>query len=243
MRLRDLVDLVQRLDLGEPGRPRRPPRERLDLVRDALARGLQDPDFRLDCIERDLDAWREWESSGWSGSKPPIASVPGLGITVIMFFWPPGLVSPPHEHTSWTMSAVFHNRLEVMTFDWERALRARRLEQRSLFTAEPGRAGYIRDPAIHSPRNPFASGATSFHIYNADDGPVLASQVGPIDGLETYDMAPDGDAAPRRPASLFLGARESVLRLHAEAAQLSPCERTAGVVEEIERLRGAAPPG
>ena len=63
MRLRDLLELMERLDLGEPGKPRRPPRENLDEVGGALTRGLSDADFRLDCIEHDLPR-------GASGSAP-----------------------------------------------------------------------------------------------------------------------------------------------------------------------------
>jgi hypothetical protein len=234
MRLRDLLDLMERLDLGEPGTPRRPPRENLDALRDALARGLADADFRLDCIEHDLAAWREWERSGWRGLKPPIVRLPDRGLLVKMFYWRPGEVCPPHEHTSWTLSAVFHNRLEVMTYHWDRALTERRLERRSQFIAEPGRAGYIYDPAIHSPRNTFASGAISFHVYNTDDDPVLEKQVGPIEGLTTYD----GSAAmlPPRTPEFLLRVRQTVLRLHSEAAGLIPCARTQDVLEQIRRV-------
>jgi hypothetical protein len=231
MRLRDLLDRMERLDLGEPGRPRRPPRENLDVLKDALTRGLDDADFRLDCIEHDLAAWRQWQRRGWRGMKPPIVILPERGLFVMMFYWPPGEVCPPHEHTSWTMSAVFQNRLEVMTYHWDRALTERRLERRSLFAAEAGRVGYVYDPAIHSPRNPFASGAISFHIYNADDDPVLEKQVGPIEGLTTYDRSPD--SAPARPAELLLRVRQDVLRLHAESARRTSCARAAAVLDAI----------
>jgi hypothetical protein len=234
MRFQEIVDLMARLDLGEPGRPRRPRRENLVVLQDTLRRGLEDPDFRLDCIELDLDAWRAWERSGWSGMKPPIATIPELGFFIMMFYWPPGEVSPPHEHTSWTMSAVFHNRLEVATYDWERAATARRLETRNLFTAEVGKVGFILEPAIHSPRNTTAEGATSFHIYNADDGPVLEAQVGPIEGLASYGTSGE-EPLPPRPAALFLDARQRVLRAHAEAAERFPCGRSASVLEALHR--------
>jgi hypothetical protein len=232
MRLRDLIQLMERLDLGEPGAPRRPARENLEDLGKALTRALEDADFRLDCIEHDLAAWREWEASGWSGMKPPIATIPDLGFFVMMFFWPPGEVSPAHEHTSWTMSAVFHNRLQVMTYDWRRAVDERRLAQKNVFTAEPGRVGYIYDPAIHSPRNTTSTGTTSFHIYNSDDGPVLEKQVGPIEGLASYDKTSDDDV-PVRPSSLFVRVRQEVLRAHAEAALRFPSPRTLSILESI----------
>jgi hypothetical protein len=233
MRLRDLLELMERLDLGEPGQPRRPPRENLDAIKDALTRGLADADFRLDCIEHNLSAWREWERSGWRGMKPPIVTLPESGLIVTMFYWPPGEVCPAHEHTSWTMSAMFHNRLEVMTYHWDRALTHRRLERRSLFTAEPGRVGYIYDPAIHSPRNTFTSAAISFHIYNTDDDPVLEKQVGPVEGLTTYDGSRE---TPPRPPELFLRVRQDILRLHVEDARAMPCARTLDVLEAIHSI-------
>lgn len=240
MRFHDLLHLLEVLDLGEPGRPRRPRLETMRVLEGALARGLEDPDFRLDCIELDLAAWREWEASGWSGMKPPIATVPDLGFFVMMFFWPPGEVAPPHEHTSWTMSAVFHNRLEVMTYDWDRAVKTRRLERKNLFVAEAGKVGFIHEPAIHSPRNATTSGTTSFHIYNSDDGAVLEKQVGPIEGLDSYDKTA---AVPPRPPALFLRIRQSVYRAHAEAAQRFPSARAMTVLETLYRLGDLATRG
>ncbi len=242
MRLDDLMQLMTRLDLGEPGvRPRRPPREELDRLQDALAAGLAGPDFALDCIEADLRTWREWEASGWKGRKAPIGAIPELGITVVMFFWPPGEASQPHEHTSWTMSAVFHNRLEVTTFHWDRAVEARRLEKRNVFAAEVGRVGYVYDPCIHSPRNRSDGWATSIHIYNADDVAVLEKQVGPIEGLESAD----DDTADRarheaRPPAVFEYVRQCTYRVHADALRRFPSARTVEVLESLWRLGDAA---
>jgi len=235
MRVLELVELMEKLDLGEAGRPRRPPHENLRAIQEALARGLADPEFRLDCIERDLSVWAGWEASGWNGMKPAMIALPELGLFVRVFFWPPGQVSPPHEHTSWTMSAVFHNRLQVMTYHWDRAIAARRLEKRSRFWAESGRVGYIYDPAIHSPSNPGERGAISFHIYNADDGPVLERQVGPIEGLSASAKASDDPTLSARRPEVLRSARESLYRVHAEAALEFPCSRTMEVLEALYR--------
>ena len=237
MRLDDLTQLMARLDLGEPGvRPRRPPREELNRLRDALAAGLGDADFALDCVEADLRTWRAWETSGWKGRKAPIAAIPELGITVAMFFWPPGEVSQPHEHTSWTMSAVFHNRLEVTTFHWDRAVAARRLDKRNVFAAEVGRVGYVYDPAIHSPRNRSDSWATSIHIYNTDDVAVLEKQVGPIEGLESADDTADRARYESRPPAVFEYVRQCTYRVHAGALRRFPSARTVDVLESLWRL-------
>jgi hypothetical protein len=240
MKLGDLIELMERLDLGEPGQARRPPRENLDHLRDAVARGLDDPEFRLDCIQHDLDAWKRWEESGWTGMKPALRRMPDLGFFLMMFYWPPGEVSPPHEHTSWTMSSMFHHRLDVMTYDWNTAVTERKLVKRSLFTAVPGPVGYIYDPAIHSPRNTTDRGAVSFHIYNSDDGPILEKQHGPIEGLETYDKSSTTASPPPRPPSLFLRVRQEVLRCHAESAQRFPCAQTMAMLETLYGLGDAA---
>ena len=240
MRLDDLIQLMRRLDLGEPGKPRRPPRENLSELQTAFSRGLADPDFALDCIEQDLRAWSDWEASGWKGRKPPIAAIPELGISMMFFFWPPGEVSLPHEHVSWTMSSVFHNRLRVTTYHWDRAVQERRLEEKNVFSAEPGRVGYIYNPCIHSPRNASADWATSIHIYNADDLPVLEKQVGPIEGLEPADSTADAAIYEARPPEVFLRVRECTYRVHAEAAARFPAARTMRFLEQLHRLGDAS---
>jgi predicted metal-dependent enzyme (double-stranded beta helix superfamily) len=237
MRLDDLMQLMTRLRLGEPGvRPRRPAREQLDTVRDAFAAGVAGADFALDCVEADLRTWREWEASGWKGRKAPLAAIPELGITVVMFFWPPGEVSQPHEHTSWTLSTVFHNPLEVTTFEWNVAVKERRLERRNVFTAEVGRVGYVYDPAIHSPRNRSDSWATSIHIYNADDVAVLEKQVGPIEGLESADEDAARARYESRPPAVFEHVRQCTYRVHADALRRYPSARTVDVLESLWRL-------
>jgi hypothetical protein len=92
------------------------------------------------------------------------------------------------------------------------------------------RPGHSQYPAIHSPRNATGAGTTSFHIYNCDDGPVLHEQVGPIEGLASYEKSVD---PPARPPELFLRVRQDVLRAHIEAALRFPGPRTMGTLEAI----------
>jgi len=195
MRFEQLGELVRSLDLGEPGRTARPPRENVRAVQDALSASLAEEEFCLDCIELELDAaLATRRAPGALAAARPFHEIAGRGIFFRFYYWPPGKVAPPHEHTSWTVTAVFHNALTVTTYDWETAEKERRLEARSTFSAERGRAGHIYFESIHAPSNTTERLTASIHVFNANDRPVLAERVGEVPGL-----APDM-AARRWPA-------------------------------------------
>ena len=86
MLLSGLTNLMRELRLGPSREWTRPPRDKVRILQDAVARGLREREFTFDCIERDVRAWEEWKTSGWMGMKPPIATVDELGISVMLFF-------------------------------------------------------------------------------------------------------------------------------------------------------------
>ncbi|HEX3758945.1 MAG TPA: hypothetical protein VHW23_09575 [Kofleriaceae bacterium] len=192
MRFIELISLLRSLDVADQGaHGRRPPRDDVRTVQDALTAMLADEDFYLDCI--DLEAQT---TASETPERPfaPFCRVDDLDLQFRMFYWWPGKAAPPHEHTAWTVTAVLYNTLEVTTFDWDVAFRERRLQPRHCFTGVQGMAGHIYDRCIHRPANLTEKLSTSIHIFHAADQPRIEREVGPIAG-----MAPPTTAFLRGP--------------------------------------------
>jgi predicted metal-dependent enzyme (double-stranded beta helix superfamily) len=192
MRFSDLVSLLHSLDLADRGaHGRRPPREDVRSVQDALTAMLADEEFYLDCVELEAETTaRETPDRPFA----PFCRLDELDLQFRMFYWWPGKAAPPHEHTAWTVTAVFYNTLEVTTFDWDVAYREQRLQPRHRFTGVQGMAGHIFDRCIHRPANLTEKLSTSIHIFHAADQPRIEREVGPIAG-----MAPPNAAFLRGP--------------------------------------------
>jgi predicted metal-dependent enzyme (double-stranded beta helix superfamily) len=197
MRLTDLTDLIRSRDLDEGPGGRRPPRDNIRAVQNALSAGLADEDFYLDCVELELDAIQRRRSGELNAV---LCRVPDREINIRLYHWPAGKSARPHEHTKWTVTAVFFNSLQVTTYDWEVARRERRLQEKNVFRAEPGQAGHIFDRCIHSPANVTRKPAASIHIFNESDFPLLEEEVGRIEGMGN----PRDPKAPADPAERAL---------------------------------------
>jgi len=180
MRLTDLTDLIRAHDLEEGSGWRRPPRDNVRAVQNALSAGLADEEFYLDCVELELDAIQRRRNGDLSSV---LLRIPERQMKIRMFYWRVGKVALPHEHTKWTVTAVFFNTLQVTTYDWDVARRERRLLQKNVFRAEQGQAGHIYDRCIHNPANVSGRSAASIHIFNDSDMPLLEQEVGPIEGM------------------------------------------------------------
>jgi hypothetical protein len=181
MRFADLVCLMRSLDLLDRGaHGRRPPRDNVRAVQDGLTAMLTDEDFYLDCIDLEAEATA---NATPERPFPPLSGLHDLDLQFRMFYWWPGKAAPPHEHTAWTVTAVFYNTLEVTTFDWGVAFREQRLQPKNRFTGVQGMAGHIYDRCIHRPANLTEKLSTSIHIFNLADQPRIEREVGPIAGL------------------------------------------------------------
>jgi len=181
MRFQDLIALLRSLDLADQGaHGRRPPRDNVRSVQHALTAMLADEDFYLDCIDLEVSAVLQA-----TPERPfaPLYRLDDLDVHFRMFYWWPGKAAPPHEHTAWTVTAVFYNALEITTFDWDVAFRERRLQRKNVFPGVRGMAGHIYDRCIHRPANLSDKLATSIHIFNAADQPRIEHEVGPIPGM------------------------------------------------------------
>lgn len=181
MRFSDLVGLLRSLDLVDRGAyGRRPPRDGVCAVQSALTAMLADEDFYLDCIDLEAET-----TASETPERPfaPLHRLDDLDLQFRMFYWWPGKAAPPHEHTAWTVTAVFYNTLEITTFDWDVAFHEQRLQPKHRFTGAQGMAGHIYDRCIHRPANLTEKLSTSIHIFHAADQPRIEREVGPIAGM------------------------------------------------------------
>jgi hypothetical protein len=160
-------------------------------VQNMLSAALADEDFYLDCIELEIEANLRRTADA---PRQPLFRMPERGLTLHMFYWYPGRGTIPHEHSAWTVTAVFYNSLQVTTYDFDVASRERRLEQKNVFSAAQGNAGHIYDRCIHSPSNVTSIVTTSLHVFNSADQPCLEDEVGLVEGLGYPNaVLPDDD--------------------------------------------------
>ena len=178
MKFTDLLTVIRGLDLDDD--TRRPPRDNVRAIQHSLSACLADEDFYLDCIELELAAIASQHAPG---RRSPMFRMRDRPLRFEMFYWWPGRVAVPHEHTRWTVTAVFFNSLQVTTYDWDLAFRERRLERKNVFVAEQGKAGHIYDRCIHNPANGTNRDSMSIHIFNESDVQLIENEVGPIAGL------------------------------------------------------------
>ena len=213
MRFDDLSTLLHELDLDEGVAPaRRPPRDNVRAVQTALSAWLADEDFYLDCIELEL---RSIARERTRGERVPMFELRDRPLRFEMFYWWPGRIAAPHEHTRWTVTAVFFNSLAVTTYDWDVAARERRLQRKNVFVAEQGKAGHIYDRCIHNPSNPTNRDSMSIHIFNDTDVAMIENEVGPIAGLGLPSPPLPDDPTER--ASLIAERAQRELRVIAQA--------------------------
>jgi predicted metal-dependent enzyme (double-stranded beta helix superfamily) len=194
MRFSALPTLIESLDLEERrgSSHRRPPRDNVRAVQNLLSAGLSDEDFYLDCIGLEIDANLRRSAEA---PKQSLFRMPDLGMRVQMFYWYPGRTIAPHEHSAWTVTAVFYNALQITTYDFDLAFREQRLERKNVFGTVQGQAGHIYERCIHKPTNTTNTTSLSLHIFNGADEQRIEDEVGPIKGLEypNVDLPADAD--------------------------------------------------
>lgn len=123
------------------------------VVEERMREALQDDAFVLDCLEAAL-----------TGPRPVRGLVhrePNDLFTVNIFYWSPGLVSPPHEHRNWTVTGVVMNSIEVRTF----SAKAGKLVTERSFRGRARQVGSVRPPNIHRVRNASRKNSVTLHVF------------------------------------------------------------------------------
>lgn len=188
-------------------------------VREQLKAALQDPVFRVDCVERVIDTLEP----AYIGPRfPKIHRDAARAYSIFIFYWPPGTVNEPHRHDHWTVTGVMHNTLQFRTYRADESAAAGLIPEKQ-FDAAAGDVGYICTPCIHNVANVSQVRSMSVHVFSHPQTARKALDF-PDYRLET---------AIAKPAPDRMGAPSESLRDDA----LSTCAQMLGEVRE-PRTRG-----
>ncbi|MFE3105914.1 cupin domain-containing protein [Nocardia tengchongensis] len=180
MKLDDVRTEFAAIEFPLAGEQSQPDRNAVLAARSTIQSAVVDNEFLADCIALELKLISATE---FPRGLTPFFTIPDLGIRFEFGYWPPGGTPGPHEHTTWTITAVCHNELEVRTFDRAESYRRRELVPKNNFSAEAGRVGYIYEPSIHAPINTSADWSVSLHISSSRVGEPMEDCAGLVAGL------------------------------------------------------------
>lgn len=116
-------------------------KSRVKSIRDNLKEALSLDEFRINCIESVLDTMDHCLNNDLQWHSPEIYNNENLGYSVRIVFWPAFYENNPHQHKTWSVTGVFHNKLNVNTF--EMLENPARLRRDRLITATKGEVGYL----------------------------------------------------------------------------------------------------
>jgi hypothetical protein len=217
MRLDELCATFASLDFPRLEEVPLPARDSVLELRARVQDALAGDDFLLDCIDHELE---HLARGRLRIGLQPFFTEPHSGTSFSFVYWRPGETTGPHEHTTWSISAVCHNRLDVETFDREQSYRRRALVPKNIFKAGAGEVGYMYGPAIHSPINTSDEWSMSVHVNGARDG-LPVGDTEPLPMLVTRGRFEPGAAIP----AIFWIARERARRHEADLLARILCSR------------------
>jgi predicted metal-dependent enzyme (double-stranded beta helix superfamily) len=136
----------------------------LKQMRDLLKSSLATDNFRLACIEHVLDSIEGWSDSAKPWNAPPIFNHEEMIYSIRIVYWPAFYGNNPHQHKTWGLTGVFHNNLDVNTY--ELLDNPKRLKKERKITASFGEVGYLIPGCIHNVNNPSHELSASIHIFN-----------------------------------------------------------------------------
>jgi predicted metal-dependent enzyme (double-stranded beta helix superfamily) len=179
------------------------PDRAVPLVEERMSQALHHDAFVLDCLEAAL--------TGLRPVRGLVHREPGDLFTVNLFYWSPGLASPPHEHRNWTVTGVVMNSIEVRTF----TAQAGKLVTERSFRGRARDVGSVRPPNIHRVRNPSRKNSVTLHVFGR------SSQLPDTVWYRGDDIEPPAPAgrSPERPMLLRIEATvEAAERIGGPAA-------------------------
>lgn len=151
-----------------------PDRSAVVQLRDLLKSAVRDDLFLLDAIELELN--RLEMRNGRLAGLVPFHCDAATGITLSFGHWPPGMGPGPHEHLTWTITAVCRNEVEVVTYDYDATYRTGSLVPKNTFSAESGEVGYIYLPCVHSPVNRTSNWTLTIHLSGPHADPLKSGE-------------------------------------------------------------------
>src|SRR5262249_32090070 len=88
-------------------------------ARDALSRRIKGHAFRMDWVAKVLDSVAAADKAPSPAARnggSPMHRNARLCYQFRVFFWAPGFVSAPHQHNTWGVTGVLHNRSSVVLY-------------------------------------------------------------------------------------------------------------------------------
>jgi hypothetical protein len=124
-----------------------------------LRKAVGERAFVGDCLTRGLiNVFR----AGKERPSQDLYCDPETGLRARLFFWPPGFETPPHQHSTWTCSAVLVN---IVAFRRHKELSDGEFEIVDTFVGREGDVGRMVPPSIHSVSNPSGLASASISIF------------------------------------------------------------------------------
>lgn len=134
-----------------------------DIVRAAVT----NPEVMCECVELELKLLRTI-SGGYN--LAPFLRFPSIQAGLAFGFWPPLAATGPHEHTAWTITALVHNKLDILVYDWAKSYAGGTLVGTRVVNAVSPDVGYISAPTIHDVRNSTSDWSIALHVLSDHDG-------------------------------------------------------------------------
>lgn len=133
-------------------------------MRDLLKCELSDDEFRLQCIQQVLSTIDNCDNEQKIWNAPHIFYHEKLRFSVRIIFWPGFYENNPHQHKTWGVTGVFHNCLNIHTYELLEDQKCLRKEKS--IAASYGDTGYLFPSCIHNVSNPTHEVSASIHIFN-----------------------------------------------------------------------------
>jgi len=139
----------------------------LQELRELIKNSLMLEEFRLKCVEQVLDSMDRWTDQDTAWNAPHLFYHEQLKYSVRIIFWPPFHENNPHKHKTWSATGIFHNFLNINTY--ELLDNPTRLKREKTIAASAFEAGYLIPGCIHNISNPTHELSASIHIFNNID--------------------------------------------------------------------------
>jgi len=163
-------------------------------AREMATIAIKNDDFICDCISLEID---RLGLNKFSTGLSPFYTLPDTGIRFSLGYWSPGSGADAHEHTAWTITGVYSNKLEVTTYDREASYKTNSLIPKNHFEGLSGSTGFIYGPCIHAPKNTSKNWSLTFHASSPLDGLRPDDYPEPLSCLvDDYTIGPELSSHP-----------------------------------------------
>lgn len=226
-----LVSQLETLQIRRGDAVRDANREQIRGLTDWLRLGLAHESFALDCLELELSALA---SRRGPLELAPFFVVPAWNVQLAFAYWAPGREIGAHQHHSWSVTGVFHNELEIISYDLEAAEHRRLLQKKRIYRAHRGLTGAIHAGGIHAPRNPTPRWSMSIHVSAPEPPPSWDARTlrTPVVGLESgHPVEPQEDGPLGEFARQYQ--RQSIYRVHLDVLGRFSSARAERLVDAI----------